>query len=67
MNGSVALWDWRCAELVEGEHLSVDGSFIPANVSRLSRIPREQLPEGARVLGGPRAKEPVEETAQQQD
>ena len=37
----------RCMEagFVEGEHLSVDGSFIPANASRLSRIPREQLPE----------------------
>src|SRR5689334_25200182 len=32
----------RCMEagFVEGEHLSVDGSFIPANASRLSRIPR---------------------------
>src|SRR6201981_3236305 len=41
----------RCMEagLVEGEHLSVDGSFIPANASRLSRIPREQLPEAAHV------------------
>jgi hypothetical protein len=27
----------------------VDGSFIPANASRLSRIPREQLPEAAQV------------------
>ena len=41
----------RCMEagLVEGEHLSVDGSFIPANASRLSRIPRERLPEEAHV------------------
>src|SRR6202044_4271387 len=41
----------RCMEagLVEGEHLSVDGSFIPAIASRLSRIPREQLPEAAHV------------------
>jgi transposase len=39
----------RCWEagLVEGEHLSVDGSFLPANASRLSRIPREQLTEVA--------------------
>ena len=39
----------RCqaAGLVEGEHLSVHGSFIPANASRLSRIPREQLTEVA--------------------
>src|SRR5512147_149241 len=37
----------RCiaAGLVEGEHLSVDGSFIEANASRSSRIPREQLTE----------------------
>src|ERR1700739_1866731 len=41
----------RCMEagLVEGEHLSVDGSFLLANASRLSRIPREQLPEAAHV------------------
>ena len=41
----------RCTEagLVEGEHLSVDGSFIPANASRSSRIPREQLAEAAHV------------------
>ncbi len=37
------------AGLVEGEHLSVDGSFIQANASRSSRIPREQLPEAAHV------------------
>jgi transposase len=43
----------RCVEagFVEGEHLSVDGSFILANASRLSRIPREQLPEAAHVKG----------------
>src|SRR5246500_4982040 len=41
----------RCLEagLVQGEHLSVDGSFLLANASRLSRIPREQLPEAAHV------------------
>ena len=41
----------RCTEagLVEGEHLSVDGSFVQANASRSSRIPREQLPEVAHV------------------
>src|SRR3979411_2568218 len=35
----------RCmgAGLVQGEHLSVDGSFILANASTESRIPREQL------------------------
>jgi transposase len=37
------------AGLVEGEHLSVDGSFIPANASNASRIPREQLKEVAQV------------------
>jgi hypothetical protein len=43
----------RCMEagFVEGEHLSVDGSFIPANSSRSSRIPREQLTEVAHVKG----------------
>jgi len=41
----------RCIEvgLVEGSHLSVDGSFIQANASRSSRIPREQLQEVAHV------------------
>jgi hypothetical protein len=36
-------------ELVQGEHLSVDGSFILANASTGSRIPREQLAEAAQV------------------
>jgi len=66
----------RCqaAGLVEGEHLSVDGSFIPANASRLSRIPREQLPEAAHVkrtvreyLAHLEQENPVEEPAHQQD
>ncbi len=66
----------RCVEagLVEGEHLSVDGSFIAANASRLSRIPREQLPEAAHVKGTVREyladleqENPVEEPAPQQD
>jgi transposase len=41
----------RCQEagLVEGEHLSVDGSFLAANAGRSSRIPREQLAEAAQV------------------
>ena len=41
----------RCMEagLVQGEHLSVDGSFILANASTGSRIPREQLAEAAEV------------------
>ena len=66
----------RCMEvgLVEGEHLSVDGSFLPANASRSSRIPREQLPEAARVkrtvreyLADLEQENPVEEPAPQQD
>ena len=66
----------RCTEagLVEGEHLSVDGSFIPANASRSSRIPREQLAEAAQVKRTVREylteleqENPVEEPAHQQD
>ena len=66
----------RCTEagLVEGEHLSVDGSFIPANASRSSRIPREQLAEAAHVnrtvreyLTELEQENPVEEPALQQD
>jgi hypothetical protein len=37
------------AGLVRGEHLSVDGSFIQANASTASRIPREQLAEAVQV------------------
>jgi transposase len=35
----------QCVEvgLVEGKHLAVDGSFVEANASKESRIPREQL------------------------
>jgi hypothetical protein len=62
------------AGLVEGEHLSVDGSFLLANASRLSRIPREQLPEAAHVkrtvreyLADLEQENPVEEPAPQQD
>src|SRR6476620_10978942 len=41
----------QCVEvgLVEGKHLSVDGSFVEANAAKESRIPREQLPEAAHV------------------
>src|SRR5450631_836086 len=41
----------RCLEagLVEGDNLSVDGSFVEANASKGSRIPREQLAEAAQV------------------
>jgi len=39
----------QCVEvgLVEGKHLSVDGSFVEANAAKESRIPREQLKEAA--------------------
>jgi transposase len=41
----------QCVEvgLVQGQHLSVDGSFVEANASKESRIPREQLAEVAQV------------------
>ena len=60
--------------LVEGEHLSVDGSFIQANASRSSRIPREQLSEVAHVkcnvrkyLADLEQENPTEVPAQQQE
>jgi transposase len=39
----------RCLEagLVQGDNLSVDGSFVEANANKGSRIPREQLAEAA--------------------
>src|SRR6266571_2142312 len=42
------------AGLVEGEQMSVDGSFIMANASHHSRIPREQFTEAAQVNYGAR-------------
>jgi len=35
----------QCVEvgLVQGKHLSVDGSFVEANAAKESRVPREQL------------------------
>jgi transposase len=66
----------RCIEvgLVEGEHMSVDGSFIQANASRSSRIPREQLAEVAHVkrtvreyLSDLEQENPTEEPTHQQD
>jgi transposase len=41
----------RCLEvgLVQGQHLSVDGSFVEANAVKESRIPREQLAQAAQV------------------
>jgi len=41
----------QCVEvgLVQGKHLSVDGSFVEANAAKESRIPREHLVEAAQV------------------
>jgi hypothetical protein len=41
----------QCVEvgLVQGKHLSVDGSFVGANAAKESRIPRGQLTEAAQV------------------
>jgi transposase len=41
----------QCVEvgLVQGKHLSVDGSFVEANAAKESRIPRQQLGEAAQV------------------
>src|SRR5437868_14463845 len=41
----------QCMEvgLVRGDNLSVDGSFVEANASKESRIPRQQLAEAAQV------------------
>src|ERR1700751_855651 len=35
--------------LVQGRHLSVDGSLVEANAAKQSRLPREQLQEAAQV------------------
>ena len=42
------------AGLVQGERMSVDGSFIQASADHHSRIPREQLAEAAKVNYGAR-------------
>ena len=34
---------------MQGDNLSVDGSFVEANANKGSRIPREQLAEAAQV------------------
>jgi len=61
-------------ELVQGQHLSVDGSFVEANAAKESRIPREQLVEAAQVHHGVRQylreveqQNPVEEPVHEQD
>jgi len=65
-----------CVEvgLVEGKHLSVDGSFVEANASQESRIPRAQLAEAAQVNQTVRQylveleqQNPTEEPVHQQD
>jgi transposase len=66
----------QCVEvgLVQGNHLSVDGSFVEANASKQSRIPREQLKEVAQVNHTVRQyvqeleeQNPVEKPVQEQD
>ena len=66
----------QCVEvgLVEGKHLSVDGSFVEANAAKQSRIPREQLAEAAQVhhtvrqyLKEVEEQKPVEEPVHKQD
>ena len=60
--------------LVQGEHLSVDGSFVEANAAKESRIPRAQLAEAAQVKHTLRQsmmeleqQNPVEEPVHEQD
>jgi transposase len=66
----------QCVEvgLVEGKHLSVDGSFVEANAAKESRIPREQLAEAAQVhqtvrqyLKDVEEQNPVEEPVHEQE
>jgi transposase len=66
----------QCMEvgLVQGKHLSVDGSFVEANAAKESRIPREQLVEAAQVKHTVRQylveleqQNPVEEPVHEQD
>ena len=66
----------QCVEvgLVQGKHLSVDGSFVEANANKESRIPREQLAEAAQVNQTVRQylveleqQNPAEEPVHQQD
>ena len=66
----------RCVKggLVEGKHLSVDGSFVEANAAKESRVPREQLAEAAQVhrtvrqyLKEIEEQNPMQEPVQEQD
>ncbi|MFL6305713.1 MAG: hypothetical protein ACJ72H_19465 [Candidatus Sulfotelmatobacter sp.] len=60
--------------LVQGKHLSVDGSLVEANAAKESRIAREQLAEAAQVNQTVRQylveleqQNPTEEPVHQQD
>ena len=66
----------QCVEvgLVQGKHLSVDGSFVEANAAKESRVPRERLAEATQVSHTVRQylveleeQNPVEEPVHQQD
>jgi transposase len=66
----------QCVEvgLVEGKHLSVDGSFVEANAAKESRIAREQLAQAAQVnqtvrqyLKEVEEQNPVEEPVHEQE
>src|SRR5947209_1412004 len=66
----------QCVEvgLVQGEHLSVDGSFVEANAAKGSRIRREQSVDAAQVhhtvrkyLQELEQQNPAEETVHQQE
>jgi len=66
----------QCVEvgLVQGKHLSVDGSCVEANAAKQSRIPRQQLAEAAQVhrtvreyLKEVEKQNPVEEPVHEQD
>jgi transposase len=66
----------QCVEvgLVQGQHLSVDGSFVEANAAKESRIARERLGEAAQVNRTVRQylveleqQNPVEEPVHEQD
>jgi transposase len=66
----------QCVEvgLVQGQHLSVDGSFVEANAAKESRISREQLAEAAQVhrtvrqyLQEVEQQNPVEEAVHEQE
>jgi len=50
--------------LVQGKHLSVDGSFVEANAAKESRIPREQLVEAAQRIDAVTLVPVVEQRAQ---